>query len=121
MLKMPRKSLLVVGLLLFIAGGSLVAYGAFTVTSNTVHVNMQYTVTLSTFSVSNSAVTLNAAVLDNAIPVGAGINVDFYYSFNGGAWTLFTTQPTDAGGVAQAIYTVTIIGAYDFEAIANIP
>lgn len=121
MMKMNKKSLLVIGLMLCIAGGSMAAYAAFLVPSNVVHVDMDYVTTLSTYSVVNSVVTLNAAVTDNGATVGAGINVDFYYSFNGGSWTYFTTQPTDTGGIAQAAFTATVIGGYDFKAIANIP
>jgi len=92
----------------------------FWVTSNVAHVDVSYAVVLSS-SVSNSDITLNAVVTNNGGPVGAGINVDFYYSLNGNVPTYFTTQPTDAGGVAQAIYVVTTNGGYDFRAIVNIP
>ena len=120
MLIRSGKSLLIVVLLLCIAGASSAVYGMFWVTSNVVHVDVQYTVVLSS-SVSNSDITLNAAVTNNGSPVGAGINVDFYYSLNGDPWTHFATQPTDAGGVAQAIYAVTGNGGYDFNAIATVP
>jgi hypothetical protein len=121
MLKTSRKPLLVVALLLCIAGVSLAAYGMFWVTSsNTVHVDVQYTVDLSS-SVSGSNVTLDALVRRNGAPI-AGIGVDFYYSVNSGVnWTYFATQTTAASGIAQAIYTITANGGYDFEAIATIP
>lgn len=121
MLKVPRKSLLVVVLLLGIAGGSFAAYSMFWVSSNVVHVDMQYAVVLSSSSIVDSSITLSAAVTNNGSPVRAGIGVDFYYSLNGGDWTYFTTQYTGAGGVAQAIYLVTANGGYDFEAIVTIP
>ena len=121
MLKVSRKSLLVVALLLSVAGGSLAAYGMIWVPSNVAHVDMQYEVNLSVLSVVGSEITLNAAVANNGNPVGAGIGVDFYYSLDGGDWTYFATQSTDAGGVAQAQYTVTVIGGYDFQATAVIP
>jgi hypothetical protein len=118
MLKMSGKSLLTLVLLLCIAGSSLVAYGMFWVTSNIVHVDMQYTVVLSS-SASNSVVSLTARVRNNDKPVGAGINVAFYYSLNGGIWTYFATQSTSRGGVAHATYTVTANGAYNFKAIVS--
>jgi hypothetical protein len=119
MLKTSRKSLLTVALLLWIAVGGLAVYGMFLVPSNVVHLDIQYTVFLSV-SASNSKVSLTARVRFNGNPVGAGINVDFYYSLNGGDWTYFTTQSTNRGGVARATYTVTAIGAYDFKAIVSI-
>ncbi len=116
-----RKGILVVTLLVCVLGGSLAAYGYIFVTSNSVRVEMQYGVTLSTVSVVDSTVTLNAAVTNNGSPVRAGINVDFYYSLNGGDWTYFASDLTDTGGVAQAIYNVTIPGGYDFRAIVTVP
>lgn len=120
MLKIHRTQILVVALLLCIAGGSLAAYGAFWITSNVVHEEIQYVVVLSR-SVLDSNVTLNAAVTNNGYPARAGLSVGFYYSLNQGEWTNFATQSTDAGGVAQVIYTVTANGGYDFEAILIIP
>lgn len=101
--------------MLSIAEGSLAAYGMFWVTSNVVHVDMQYTVALS-YSVSKSHVSLTATVTNNGRPVGAGINVEFYYSLNGSDWTYFTTKTTDQRGVARAIYKITVNGEYDFKA-----
>jgi hypothetical protein len=123
MLKTRRTPLLVVALLLCIVGGSLTAYAAFWVTSDPVHVSVNYAVVLSS-SVVDSSVTLNAAVTNNNNPVEAGIGVDFYYSLNGGPWTYFATYQTGnngVAGVAQAIYTATANGGYDFEAIVSIP
>jgi hypothetical protein len=118
MLKTSRKSLLALVLLLSIAGGGSATYGMFWVTSNVVHVDMQYTVALSV-SVSNRVVSLTARVRNNGKPVGAGVNVAFYYSLNGGDWTYFTTQSTNPGGVAHATYTATANGAYEFKAIVS--
>jgi hypothetical protein len=120
MLKMHRKPLLIVALLLCIAGASSAAYCYLFVTSNTKHVDMQYKVDLST-SVTDSSITLNAAVTNNGILARAGITVDFYYSLGGGPWTYFATQLTDAAGLAQATYTATTNGGYDFEAIITVP
>lgn len=107
-------------MLLCLAGGGLAAYCYIYATSNVVHVDMQYAVVLSN-SVADSTVTLNAAVTNSGNPVRAGINVDFYYALNGGDYTYFTSQLTDAGGVAQAIYTGTVNGGYDFRAIVTVP
>ncbi len=118
MLKKSRKSLLVVVLLLCIAGDGLTAYGMFWVTSNVVHVNLGYTVTLSS-STSGNVVSLTARVRNNGKPGGIGINVAFYYSVDRGDWTYFTTQSTNRGGVAHATYTVTTNGEYNFKAIVK--
>jgi len=121
LLKTSKKSLLIVAAILCIAGSSLTAYAAFWPESNVVHVDMQYSVAL-TSTVGNSVVTLNAAVTNNGLPVGAGIIVDFYYSTDGRVnWNYINTGSTDTGGVAQATYTVTVNGGYDFKAIATIP
>ena len=117
---MIRKRLLVVGLLFSLAGGGLAAYCYVYAISNVVHVDMQYTVVLSS-SVADATVTLNAAVTNNGYPVRAGINVDFYYSLNGVDYTLFTSQLTDTDGVAQAIYPAAFNGGYDFKAIVTVP
>lgn len=110
-----------VAIVLLCIAGSSIAYSMFWVTSNTVHVDSQYNVVLSS-SVSFSTVTLNAAVTNNGAPVGSGITVDFYYSTNGGVdWTYFNTGFTDAGGVAHAVYTVIANGGYDFRAVVTIP
>jgi hypothetical protein len=100
------------------AGGGLAAYGMFFVTSNIVHVDMLYTVDLSA-SGSRNVVTLTARVRQNGELVGAGINVDFYYSVNGGDWTYFATEATNRNGAARATYRVTGNGAYDFKAMVG--
>lgn len=121
MLKTSRKPLLVAVLLLCIAAGGFAAYSYLFVTSNVVHVDVQYVAAL-TASVTGSTITLDAAVTNNAVPVGAGLNVDFYYSIDAGVtWTYFASQLTDSGGMAQAIYTVTVNGAYDFRAVVTVP
>jgi hypothetical protein len=117
---MSRKPLLLFVFLLCLTGGSLAAYGLIFAESAVVHVDMQYSVVLSN-SVADSAVTLNAAVTNNGNPVRAGINVDFYYSLNGGAWTYIDSQLTDAVGVAHATYLVMVNGGYDFKAIVTVP
>jgi hypothetical protein len=117
-LKTSRKSLLVIVSLLCIAGSSLAGYGTFWVTSNIVHVDVQYAVALS-YSVRRNRVSLTAAVTNNGSPVGAGINVEFYYSLNSGEWTYFTTQPTNHRGVARATYRITVDGEYDFKATVS--
>jgi hypothetical protein len=118
-LKMHRKLLLVIVFLL-LAGGSLAAYGMFSVTSNTVHVDMGYAVALS-FSVSKNHVSLTAAVTSNGSPGRAGIDVDFYYSLNSGEWTYFATELTNHRGVARVRYTITVSGEYDFKAMVSTP
>lgn len=104
--------------MLSISGSSLAVTGLILVSSNIVHVDVQYTVNLSA-SVSNSVVRLTAGVRYNGGPAGAGINVDFYYSFNGGDWTHFATETTNRGGIARATYTITANGAYDFNAMVS--
>lgn len=120
MLKTSRKPLLVVVLLLCIAGGSLTAYGYFFTESNVAHVDMQYAVAL-TVSVVDSNVTLYAAVTNNGSPVRAGLNVDFYCSYNNGDWAWFASRPTDATGTAQATFTTGSNGGYDFKATVTVP
>jgi hypothetical protein len=98
------------------AGGGLAAYGMFFVTSNIVHVDMQYTVDL-TISGQNN-VRLTASVTQNGNPV-RGIDVAFYYSFNGGDWIYFATSTTNGGGFARASYRITGNGVYDFKAMVS--
>ena len=120
--KNSKKTLLRIAILLSLAGVFLtVTYGIIFITSNSVHVDIQYSVTLSN-SVIDSEITLNAAVSNNGSPVGAGYNVDFSYSVDGGTnWIWFDYQPTDTAGVAQTIYTATTNGGYDFQAIVTVP
>ncbi len=118
MLKMSRKSLLVVALLLCLAGNGLAVNGMFWVTSNIVHVDLRYTVALSS-STSNSVVSLTAKVRENGKPAGAGINVAFCYSVDGIDWTYFATQPTNHGGVAHATFAMTDNRTYNFNAIVT--
>lgn len=106
-------------LLLCIAGTNLATSGLILVISNIVHVDFEYTVSLSA-SGSNSVVSLTARVRFNGNPAGAGIAVDFYYSLNGGDWIYFATQPTNRGGVARVTYALTANGDYNFTATANI-
>lgn len=120
-MKMLRKVLLVTVLLLCVGVVGFVAYGYIFASSNVVRVDVQYAVELSILSVEDSQITLNAAVTNNGDAVRAGITVDFYCSVDGGYWTFFATSFTDAGGNAQAIYTVFYNGAYDFQAIVTIP
>ena len=115
MQKTPVKTLLAFALLLCIVGNDLAAYGMFQVTSNVVHIDMQFTITLSS-SVRNDEVSLMARVRINGNSVGDGIDIVFFYSFNGGEWTHFATQKTNRGGIARATYTITAIGSYDFKA-----
>ena len=117
-LKITRKSLLTIATLLCIAGSTLAGYGMFQVASNIVHVDIQYAVAL-TISVSKNRVQLTATVTNNGNPVGAGINVEFYYSLDGGDWTYFATQPTNRRGVARTAYRLTVDGVYDFRAIVS--
>lgn len=120
MLKTSRRPLLVAVLLLCIAASGLVAYSYLFVASNLAHVDMQYAATLTT-SVTDSTVTLNAAVKNNGSPVRAGMTVDFYCSVDGGPSTYFATSLTDTGGVAQTTYAATYNRGYDFQAIVTIP
>ena len=98
-------------------GGSLAAYGMFLVTSNIVHVDMQYIVDLTVSGKNN--VRLTASVTRNGSPV-RGIDVAFYYSFNGGDWIYIATSTTNPNGIARANYRITANGAYDFKAIAGV-
>ena len=101
-------------LFLALAGAILVASGLILVTSNIVHVNAEFTLSLSV-SGSASRIILTARVRFNGHPVG-GINVDFYYSLNGSDWIYFATEATNQGGVARVRYTATIDGDYNFTA-----
>ena len=117
-----NKKLLRVAILLFAAGAvTTVTCGLIFINSNSVHVDIQYSNALS-YSVTDSTVTLTAAVTNNGNPVAAGYNVDFYVSADGGTmWSNFASQSTDSGGVAQATYTAMTNGGYDFYATATVP
>ena len=104
-------------LLFCIVGGSLAAYGMFFVSSNIVHVDMQYIVDLRVTGRNN--IMLRAIVSQNGNPV-SGIDVAFYYSFNGGDWIYFATSTTNRNGVATASYRITGNGVYDFKAIVSV-
>ena len=118
LLKNGNKTLLLFLLFLCIAGASLATSGLILVTSNIVHVDVEYTVLLSA-SASNTRILLTARVRFNGTPVGAGVNVDFYYSLNGGDWIYFATEATNAGGIAHVRYTATVDGAYNFTATVS--
>jgi hypothetical protein len=120
-MKMRKKSLLLILSMLCVVGSCFVAYGLYWVSSDPLHVDLQYSVVLSNPSVTGSKITLNAAVTYNGSPVGAGLNVDFYYSLNGAAWANFDSKTTDAGGVAQSVFDSTTNGSYDFMATVTIP
>jgi len=120
MLKTSKKALLIAVLSFCIVVSGYVAYSYLFVASNVVQVDMQYTVVL-TSSVTDSAITLNAAVTNNSSPVRAGIVVDFYASVDGGPSSYFATALTDANGLAQTTYAVVYNGGYDFQAIVTIP
>jgi hypothetical protein len=115
MAKTPIKTLLALVLTFFMAGSDLAAYGIFHVTSNTVHVDLQFTINLFS-SIRNDEVALTARVRINGNLVGDGIDIAFYYSHNGGEWTHFTTKTTNRGGIARTTYTIAAIGTYDFRA-----
>ncbi len=117
-LKVSIKSLLVIVLLLCVVGDCLIACGMLFVTSNVVHVGVQYTVALS-HSVTNSQVALTAVVRNDGKAV-AGVNVAFYYSLNNGDWSYITSQSTNRGGVAHAKFIISANGAYDFKAIVSV-
>jgi hypothetical protein len=118
MLKKFEKLVVLIVLFLCLVGSCLMAYGTFWVTSNMVHVDIQYTVDMS-ISRGGRNVVLNAKVSLNGAPVGAGINVDFYYSFNRGDWVCFATDFTNGGGNARATYRITANGSYDFKAVVG--
>lgn len=109
-------------LLVCLAGVLLtITYGTIFITSNQIHVDVQYEVNLS-HTVTDSDIALNATVTNNGSPVEAGYTVDFYVSADGGiGWAHFDSQSTDATGVAATTYTATTNGGYDFKAIATVP
>ena len=116
-----KKVLRVVLLVCFAGVLSAATYGAIFIASNQIHVDVLYAVDLS-HTVADSDVTLDAAVTNDGIPVGAGYTVDFYVSADGGiGWAHFDSQPTDVNGVATTTYTATTNGGYDFKAIATVP
>ncbi len=118
MLKKFEDLLVLIILFLCLVGGGLTASGMFWVTSNIVHVDIQYTVALSV-SGGGRNVILNAKVSLNGAPAGAGINVDFYYSFNGGDWVYFASDVTNGGGIARATFRIMANGAYSFKATVS--
>jgi hypothetical protein len=121
-MNLKGKRMLVLALAI-IAVGATAAYAAFTVTSNVVHMNMAYSVTL-TATPSNSNVALLANVTNGGTLVN-GIPVDFYVSISNGPWTFVATVSTGSGafatGYAGTTYVATSNVGYDFEAIANVP
>ena len=121
-MKNSKKMLLRVFVLVCFAGIlSAITYGAIFITSNQVHVDIQYEVDLSVI-VTDSEIDLEAAVSNNGSPVGSGFIVDFYVSADGGVgWAHFDSQSTDGSGVASTTYTATTNGAYDFKAIVTVP
>ncbi len=118
MLKKFEKPLVFVVLFLCLVGGGLTVSGMFWITSNIVHIDIQYTVDLSV-SGGGRNVVLNARVSLNGAPVGAGINVDFYYSFNSGDWIYFGSDVTNGGGNARATFRIMANGAYSFKAVVS--
>jgi len=121
MMKMNKKySIVAIALIAVLCVG--VAYAAFTVTSNTAHVDMRYNVSLTAIPRGSYPSVIDlVAIVTSVGGYGKSVPVDFYYSFNSGAWTLITTVTADGSGNAATAYTVTSAGIYDFEAIANIP
>ena len=117
LLKHSNKQLLVLALFLYLAGAILAASGLILATSNIVHVNAEFTVSLSV-SGSIPRILLTARIRFNGNPVG-GIDVDFYYSLNGSDWIYFATEATNRGGVARVTYTATIDGDYNFTATVS--
>jgi hypothetical protein len=117
-----NKKLLRVAILLCAAAAiTAVTCGMIFVSSNWVHVDIQYSNVLS-MSVTDSAVTLTATVTNNGNAVGAGYNVDFYISTDGGTtWGYFATELTDSSGIAQVVYTAISNGGYDFSATVTVP
>lgn len=117
-----KKSLkigLVITILALMAATSAGVYAQIFATSNTVHVDVQYNVAL-VQNTNGDQVSLTATVKNNGATVD-GLNVDFYVSFDAGAtWSNFASETTSNGGVATAIYTLTVNGAYDFKAVATV-
>ena len=118
-MKNSKKPFVTFTFFIALAGASLATSGLIVITSNIVHVDVEYTVLLSA-SASNTNIMLTARVRFNGNPVGAGINVNFYYSLNGGDWIYFATEATNRGGVARVRYTATIEGAYNFTATVSL-
>ena len=119
--KNSKKTLLRIAILLSLAGVFLtVTYGALIITSNSVHVDIQYEVEL-THSVVDTEITLNAEVSNNGSPVGEGYIVDFSYSVDDGTtWVWIDSQPTDPAGFAQTIFVAPTNGGYDFQAVVAV-
>jgi len=90
---MNKKFLIVIALLAVVVASGI-AFALFYVTSNVVHVSMNYTVNLST-TVSGSVVTLAARVEYQGNPQGA-MTVNFYESPDGSAWTQAGTWSSGA-------------------------
>ena len=121
MLKMTKKSLLVV-LLLCIAGTGLVAYAAFWVNSDPVHVKLDYVVHMEDPpNVSGSQITLRAYVTNNGVTLLSG-TISFY-EWDGTGYNIHVGDGTidDITGWAPCIFNVAGNGDYYFEAFYQVP
>jgi hypothetical protein len=117
MLKMTKKSLLVISLLLCIAGTGLAAYAAFWVNSNPVHVKLDYVVHMEDPpSVSGSEITLRAYVTSNGVTLLSG-TISFF-EWDGTGYNIHVGDGTIDGttGWAQYIFDAGGNGDYYFEA-----
>lgn len=125
MLKTVRKSLLVAGLLLCLAGMSMAVYASFQVYSNVVGpVTIDYVLTLD----NSSYPIFNATLTNNSVPV-SGATINFLYYQNGiGApaptstslgWISWDNETTDLSGMATSVpFNVTTNG-YDYYFMAS--
>jgi len=90
-------------------GGSM-AYGAFTVSSNVVHVKLEYQVNLDV-SVSGGTATLTATASNDSTHYLNNVLIHFYYSITSGSsgWSEIALSPrwTDTSGVAITTFDLT--------------
>lgn len=116
MMKLNRKySLVAIALIAVMCTG--IAYAAFTIESNEVHVTINYILSLS-YTYTGSVVHLTAHLESQGSPV-SGATVTFYVY--GASWSSIGTAGTDASGNALLDYAVTANGDYYFKAAYAVP
>lgn len=100
--------------------GTWTAYATYTIYSNIVTVDANYTFTLSQ-TLSNSDVTLTARLMKTGSPVPLAL-INFYScDSNGGSPLPLESVPTNADGYAVHMLTLTTNGIYYYQAGYDVP
>jgi len=116
MMKLNRKySLVAIALIAVMCTG--IAYAAFRIESNEVHVTINYTLSLS-YTYTGSVVHLTAHLESQGSPV-SGVTVEFYVY--GASWSSIGTASTNGNGDAFLDSAVTANGDYYFKAAYDVP